>query len=73
MTYANPQNSSVQNPAHSTPKRPQSLAELLGDVRWSTDAEVTIFKSVGIAAQDVAAANVALSNAVDLGLGIDLS
>jgi len=50
-----------------------TLAEILGDFRRPTDAEVTIFKSVGIAAQDVAAANVALSNAVDLGLGTDLS
>lgn len=50
-----------------------TLNEMLGGAARSENADVTIFKSVGIAAQDVAAANVALSNAADLGLGTDLS
>ena len=37
-----------------------TLKEILGSSRPSTSGDVTIFKSVGIAAQDVAAANVAL-------------
>ena len=50
-----------------------TLTQILGSDGQSTDADVTIFKSVGIAAQDVAAANVALSNAGGIGLATDLS
>jgi ornithine cyclodeaminase len=35
-------------------------------------ADVTLFKSVGVAAQDVAAAKSALENAAELGLGVEL-
>lgn len=38
----------------------------------SGPAEITFFKSVGIASQDVAAAAVALARAADLGLGVEI-
>lgn len=50
-----------------------SLHDLLAGVNPSVAREFTVFKSVGVAAQDVAAADIALSNAVRLDLGIPLS
>lgn len=46
-----------------------TLRELLADVEAEIPAEVTVFKSVGIAAQDVAAAHRALENADRNGIG----
>ena len=54
-------------------RRPDAtLGDLLAGRIHPTDADVTLFKSVGIASQDVAAAAVALARAAELGLGIDL-
>lgn len=50
-----------------------TLRELLAGVNPSVAREFTVFKSVGVAAQDVAAADIALSNAERLDLGIPLS
>lgn len=46
-----------------------TLRELLADRHPEIGDGVTVFKSVGVAAQDVAAAHVALDNAERLGLG----
>jgi ornithine cyclodeaminase len=48
-----------------------SLADLLAGTLPGR-ADVTLFKSVGVAAQDVAAAKSALENAAELGLGVEL-
>ena len=48
-----------------------TLAELLAGT-LPGQADVTLFKSVGVAAQDVAAAKSALENAAKLGLGVEL-
>ncbi len=48
-----------------------TLGELLAGTSPGP-ADVTLFKSVGVAAQDVAAAKRALDNAAELGLGIEL-
>jgi ornithine cyclodeaminase len=48
------------------------LRELLADTAPEIREDVTVFKSVGIAAQDVAAAHRALTNAEHLGLGMFL-
>jgi len=54
-------------------RRPDAtLGDLLAGRIHPTDADVTLFKSVGIASQDVAAAAVALARAAELGLGVDL-
>jgi ornithine cyclodeaminase len=50
-----------------------TLRDLLQGINPAIGEDVTVFKSVGIAAQDVAAAGKALANADRLGLGIDLS
>jgi ornithine cyclodeaminase len=44
------------------------LGELLGQ-HWHRTHDITLFKSVGIASQDIAAAAAALTNAEQLGLG----
>jgi ornithine cyclodeaminase len=49
-----------------------SLNEVLTGERRAFRGVKTVFKSVGIAAQDVAAAQRALSNAVEQGLGVSL-
>lgn len=49
-----------------------SATEVLAGVRAAPDDEVTVFKSVGIASQDVAAAVAALEAATEQGLGTDL-
>jgi ornithine cyclodeaminase len=49
-----------------------TLRELLGGTARPIGNDVTVFKSVGIAAQDVAAARRALANAQRDGIGIDL-
>jgi ornithine cyclodeaminase len=49
-----------------------TLRELLADTAPEIREDVTVFKSVGIAAQDVAAAHRALTNAEHLGLGMFL-
>lgn len=49
-----------------------SLREVLEGSRAATPGATTVFKSVGIAAQDVAAAQRALDNAAHLGLGVVL-
>jgi ornithine cyclodeaminase len=49
-----------------------TLRDLLTDGQVPADTEYTVFKSVGVAAQDVAAAGRALANAGRLGLGVDL-
>jgi ornithine cyclodeaminase len=46
-----------------------TLRELLADTAPDINEGVTVFKSVGVAAQDVAAAHLALTNAERLGLG----
>jgi ornithine cyclodeaminase len=53
--------------AHRTPDT--TLRELLADVAPDITQDVTVFKSVGVAAQDVAAAHTALQNADHLGIG----
>ncbi len=50
-----------------------TLAELLAGLAGSAEARTTVFKSVGIAAQDVAAARMALARAAALGIGTRLS
>lgn len=50
-----------------------TLRELLEGTSPAIGEDVTVFKSVGVAAQDVAAAGKALANAARLGLGVDLS
>jgi ornithine cyclodeaminase len=49
-----------------------TLRDLLAGTAPSIGEDVTVFKSVGVAAQDVAAAGMALSNAGHSGLGVDL-
>jgi ornithine cyclodeaminase len=49
-----------------------TLRELLADTAPEITEDVTVFKSVGIAAQDVAAAHLALANAEHLSLGMFL-
>lgn len=49
-----------------------TLRDLLAGTHPQIGEDATVFKSVGIAAQDVAAAHRALKNAADLGLGIIL-
>jgi ornithine cyclodeaminase len=46
-----------------------TLRDLLAGTNPQIGEDATVFKSVGIAAQDVAAAHRALKNAADLGLG----
>ena len=50
-----------------------TLRALLEGTAPRVEADVTVFKSVGIAAQDVAAAARALATAEALGLGVDLT
>lgn len=50
-----------------------TLSELLAGTRPHIASDVTLFKSVGVAAQDVAAAHMALTNAIALGLGMEFS
>lgn len=50
-----------------------TLTELLTGLAGHHVGETTVFKSVGIAAQDVAAAHTALERAAELGLGTRLS
>jgi ornithine cyclodeaminase len=50
-----------------------TLADVLRDAHPQIGEDVTIFKSVGVAAQDVASAQRALENATFQGLGIELS
>ena len=50
-----------------------TLAELLVGAHPQIGSDVTLFKSVGVAAQDVAAAHRALTNAEASGLGVELS
>lgn len=40
-----------------------------GTSRRTSEAEVTFFKSVGVAVQDVAVADLVLKRAIELGLG----
>jgi ornithine cyclodeaminase len=49
-----------------------TLRDLLKGGRLPVDADFTVFKSVGVAAQDVAAAGRALANAGRLDLGVEL-
>jgi ornithine cyclodeaminase len=49
-----------------------TLREVLAGTHPQIGEDVTVFKSVGIAAQDVAAASRALANAARLGVGVDL-
>jgi ornithine cyclodeaminase len=49
-----------------------TLRELLADTAPEIKEDVTVFKSVGVAAQDVAAAHLALTNAERMGLGLFL-
>jgi ornithine cyclodeaminase/alanine dehydrogenase-like protein (mu-crystallin family) len=51
-----------------------TVADLLtGRIRGrATETDVTLFKSVGIASQDVAAASAALHAAAESGMGIEL-
>lgn len=49
-----------------------TLGELLAGTAPAIGEDVTVFKSVGIAAQDVAAAAAALANAERLGIGVHL-
>lgn len=49
-----------------------TLREVLAGAHPQVGEDVTVFKSVGIAAQDVAAAHAALSNAETSGIGVDL-
>jgi ornithine cyclodeaminase/alanine dehydrogenase-like protein (mu-crystallin family) len=48
------------------------LRELLAGTSPQIGEDVTVFKSVGVAAQDVAAAHVALVNAERQGIGTNL-
>jgi ornithine cyclodeaminase len=57
--------------AHRDPNT--TLRDLLEGTSPAIGEDVTVFKSVGVAAQDVAAASSALANAGRLGLGVDLS
>ena len=50
-----------------------SLAELVAGTNRIVSQDRTVFKSVGVAAQDVAAARKALENAREMGLGVDLA
>jgi ornithine cyclodeaminase len=50
-----------------------TLSDLLAGTHPQVAADVTLFKSVGVAAQDVAAAHRALVDATALGLGVELS
>jgi ornithine cyclodeaminase/alanine dehydrogenase-like protein (mu-crystallin family) len=52
-----------------------TIADLIaGRVRGRrSDGEITLFKSVGIASQDVAAAGAALENAARLGIGTEIA
>lgn len=50
-----------------------SLSELLAGTAPVVTRDRTVFKSVGIAAQDVAAAQAALENASAMGLGLELT
>ncbi|MFQ5523194.1 MAG: ornithine cyclodeaminase family protein [Acidimicrobiia bacterium] len=55
-------------------KQPDAtLRQVLAGDHLVVDSEVTVFKSVGIAAQDVAAARRALADAEGAGLGVELS
>jgi ornithine cyclodeaminase len=49
-----------------------TLRELLAGSSPEIDSDVTVFKSVGVAAQDVAAGHRALMNAASIGVGIHL-
>jgi ornithine cyclodeaminase len=49
-----------------------TLREVLAGTHPQIGEDVTVFKSVGIAVQDVAAASRALANAARLGVGVDL-
>jgi alanine dehydrogenase len=51
-----------------------TIADLLADRihRQRTHDDITLFKSVGIASQDVAAGATALKSAADLGLGVEI-
>lgn len=49
-----------------------TLAELLAGMHPQIGSDITLFKSVGVAAQDVAAAHKALTNAEALSLGVEL-
>lgn len=49
-----------------------TVGELLGDGKAPSRNATTIFKSVGIASQDIAAATAALSRAAELGIGVEL-
>jgi ornithine cyclodeaminase len=49
-----------------------TLRDVLGGTAPEIGEDVTIFKSVGVAAQDVAAAGRALSNASRFGIGVEL-
>jgi ornithine cyclodeaminase len=49
-----------------------TAADVLAGARPERDRDVTVFKSVGIASQDVVAAVAALEAATDRGLGTDL-
>ncbi len=50
-----------------------TLGDLLTGRIGSSAAQVTLFKSVGIASQDVAAAAAALARAAEIGIGVDLT
>jgi ornithine cyclodeaminase len=50
-----------------------TLSDLLAAHHPQITSDVTLFKSVGVAAQDVAAAHMALTDAIALGLGVELS
>lgn len=50
-----------------------TMRDLLEGTRPDSGSRITVFKSVGIAAQDVAAAERALANAQRDGIGLDLS
>jgi len=50
-----------------------TLSDLLAGRHPQIASDVTLFKSVGVAAQDVAAAHMALTDAIALGLGVELS
>ncbi len=50
-----------------------TLSDLLAGRHPQIASDVTLFKSVGVAAQDVAAAHMALTDAIASGLGVELS
>ncbi len=50
-----------------------TLSDLIAAHHPKIASDVTLFKSVGVAAQDVAAAHMALVDAIALGLGVELS